>query len=69
MATVSKTTADKLIADDGYYSTDPRVHRIVEYTNAWGGTAYGIEYSHEVGKYHESEYVINPRVYWEVKNS
>ena len=68
MATVSKELADKLAANDGYYKDDPRVYRIVEYTNAWGGTAYGMEHEWEVGKYHESEYVINPRVYWEAKS-
>ncbi len=67
MATVSKEMADKLVAGDGHYSTDPRVQRIVEYTNAWSGTAYGIEYEHEVGKYAPSEYVIDPKVYWEAK--
>lgn len=36
MATVSKDLADKLVAQNGYYADDPRVMRIVEYTNAWG---------------------------------
>src|SRR5882672_4206979 len=67
MATVSKDLADRIVANSGYYKDDPRVYRIVEYTNAFGsGLSYGIEYSGQVGKYHESEYVINPRVYWEV---
>ena len=65
MSTVSKELADALVHNNGYYADDDQVMRIVEYTNAWNGTAYGIEYAHEVGKYHESEYVINPRVYWE----
>jgi len=69
MATVSKELADKLVASDGYYKDDPRVYRIVEYTNAFGsGLSYGIEYSGEQGKYTASEYVINPKVYWEAKS-
>lgn len=66
MATVSKELADKLVANDGYYADDQRVMRIVEYTNAFGSSlSYGIEYSGQFGKYSPSEYVINPRVYWE----
>lgn len=67
MATVSKDLADKIVAKDGYYSDDPRVLRIVQYTNAWGGTAYGIEYPGQEGKYAQSEYVNDPKVYWEAK--
>lgn len=67
MATVSKKLADELVAGDGYYSDDLRVIRIVQYTNAWGGEAYGIEYPGQFGKYSPSEYVINPKVYWEAK--
>lgn len=65
MATVNKRLADELKDNDGYYSDDPRVMRIVEYTNMAGHLAYGIEYGHEVGKYAESEFVIKPSVYWE----
>lgn len=65
MATVSKDLADKIAANDGYYSDDPRVHRIVEYTNMGGKQAYGLEYEHQVGKYAESVYVRSPKVYWE----
>lgn len=67
MATVGKDTADGIIASDGYYADDPRVMRIVEYTNMAGKQAYGIEYGHEIGKYEASEFVRNPRVYWEAK--
>lgn len=68
MATVSKDLADKLVAKNGYYADDPRVMRIVEYTNAFGsGQSYGIEYAKDLGKYSASEYVINPKVYWEAK--
>ena len=65
MATVSKDLADKIKAENGYYSDDPRVHRIVEYDNQWGGVGYGIEYGHEIGRYAESDFVRNPRVYWQ----
>jgi len=67
MATISKKLADELVAGDGYYSDDPRAVRIVQYTNAWGGEAYGIEYPGQLGKYAQSEYVIDPKVYWEAK--
>ena len=66
MATVNKTLADKLKANNGYYSDDTRVIRVVEYDNAWGGVAYGLEYEGQLGRYAASEYVRNPRVYFEV---
>jgi hypothetical protein len=65
MATVDKAMANVIAAKQGYYADDPRVHRIIEYTNAWGGTSYGIEYAHEIGRYAESEFVRSPSVYWE----
>lgn len=65
MATVSKHRADKLIALDGYYADNPRVLRIVEYDNAWGGVGYGLEYAYNLGRYSPSEFVRNPRIYWE----
>ena len=64
MATVSKDLADRIVANDGYYKDDPRVYRIVEYTNAWGKLAYGIEYERDLGKYSPSEYINSPQVYW-----
>lgn len=65
MATVDKSLADILVAQDGYYCDDPRVVKIVEYTNFNGGTSYGLVYpSDDPDRYHESEYVINPRLYW-----
>lgn len=67
MATVSKQLADELKANDGYYSDDPRVMRIVEYTNAWGAQAFGLEYERDIGKYSESEYVQAPKVYWQAE--
>lgn len=68
MATVSKDLADKIAANDGYYSDDPRVLRIIEYENAFDSRkAYGIEYEGQVGKYRPSDFVINPKTYWEAK--
>jgi hypothetical protein len=64
MATVNKDMADRIIANDGYYPDDPRVFRVVEYTDIGGKQAYGIEYEHELGKYCESEYVRDPKVIW-----
>ncbi len=65
MATVSKDIADKIVAGNGHYSDDPLVARIVEYTDMGGKQAYGIEYEHQLGKYAESIYIRNPKVYWE----
>ncbi len=67
MATVRKDTADKIAANDGYYSDDPAVVRIVEYTDMGGKQAYGLEYEGQLGKYAESEWVRNPKVYWSAK--
>lgn len=65
MATVDKPFADKLVAMNGKYADDPQIARIVEYTNAWGKLAYGLEYKHEIGRYAPSQYVNNPKTYWE----
>jgi hypothetical protein len=65
MATVSKDLADRLKDNDGYYSDDPRVVRIVEYDNNWGGKGYGLEYEGQLGKHKASEFIHNPKVYWE----
>lgn len=68
MGTVSKDIADNIIQGK-YVSEDGWPIRIVEYTNAWGELAYGVEHAeHERGKYSPSEYVRNPRVYWERKD-
>lgn len=66
MATVSKSLADKLRANNGYYADDPRVQRIIKYIDACGKEAYGIEYARDIGKYSASEYVNAPEVYWQV---
>lgn len=69
MATVSKNLADILVKGDGYYleTDDPRVVRIIEYTDMGGKQAFGIEYEHQVGKYAESKWVRDPKVYWEAE--
>ena len=67
MGTVTREMAEEIAAANGHYFDDPRVYRIVEYTNASGGTAYGLEYRQDIGRYQASEYVINPRVFWEAK--
>jgi hypothetical protein len=70
MATVGKEIVNKLVANDGHYADDPRVMRIVEYTNMAGHLAYGIEYARELGRYTsepDNPYIGNPRVYWKAK--
>lgn len=64
MATIRKEMADKIIAANGYYEDDPRVMRVVEYTNFAGHLAYGIEYAWEIGRYAPSQYVQSPLVIW-----
>lgn len=63
MGTISKPIADAVIA--GKYNEDqPR--KIVKYTNAWGGEAYGlICKGQSLETYEESNFVQNPEVYWE----
>lgn len=68
MATVSKDLADKIKSADGYYMDDPRVVRIVEYTDMGGKQAYGLEYEHQLGKYAESVYIRNPHVYYQAQD-
>ena len=67
MATVNKKIVDDIIA--GLYEEDGWV-KIVKYQNAWGSEAYGaIALREDQNKYHESEFVINPTVYWERKQN
>jgi hypothetical protein len=67
MGTVSKDIADDIIAGK-YAEEDGWPIRIVEYTNAWGNQAYGVEQNErDRGKYSPSEFVRNPKVYWEYK--
>jgi hypothetical protein len=67
MITVGIKLARQIAEHQGYYSDDPRVMRIVEYTDMGGKQAYGLEYEHQVGKYTPSPYVRNPKVYWQAK--
>lgn len=63
MGTISKKIADDVIA--GLYDDDRPV-KIVKYTDAWGGEAYGLICAHEnPDRYAPSEYVRNPSLYWE----
>ena len=63
MGTISKKIADDVIA--GKYASD-RPKKIVKYTNAWGGEAYGLICAHEsLDRYKASDFVINPETYWE----
>lgn len=65
MATVNKEIADMIIDGDGFYLDDPRVYKIVEYDNAWGGVGYGLIYRDDLDPYIPSPYVRNPRTYWQ----
>ena len=55
-----KPIVDTIISSGGYYANDPQVHSIVEYTNMWGGTCYGVNYGPH-NAYEESQFVINPK--------
>lgn len=61
----SKELVDELIANDGYYSTDPRAHQISQYTNDWGGTTYHLAYSKDdvIGLY-TSPFCHDIKVLW-----
>lgn len=77
MTTVSKDFADNIARHQGWYNGDsdnslgdnPRVARIVEYINAWGGTAYGLVFEGCPDKYTPSAYVRCPRVYWQLREA
>jgi hypothetical protein len=70
MSTIdSKGIIDEIIRKNGYYLGDPQVAMIVEYTNAYGGTTYGVTWSNEAKARQlryliETEYVRNPRIIW-----
>lgn len=78
MSTVHKEFADNIVLNNGFYNgaddqslgDNPRVVKIVEYTNAWGVQAFGLvsEEDHDPGRYEQpTQYVINPSVYWTYK--
>lgn len=62
----SRKMVDQLIAARGRYPGDSmRVVRIIEYTNAWGGTAYGLVYEGMPwDAYQATEFVRNPKELW-----
>lgn len=65
MGAISKEIADDVIA--GKYAEDNPV-KIVKYTNAWGGEAYGyICKGESLDRYKESDFVINPTTYWQAE--
>jgi hypothetical protein len=59
MATISEESAMDLIARDGYYPGDPRISKVVRYTNHWGKTCYAIVYPFE----HQMRYEQSPACY------
>ena len=71
MATIDdKSMIDKLIEANGYYEDDPRVHRIVEYENAYGVITWGVTWVNNIDKDKyliESIYVRKPRTIWLAK--
>jgi hypothetical protein len=53
---------EKLIAANGRYLDDPPVIKIVEYTNNWGGTCWGvIHQGQDPNMYQPSDYVHDPK--------
>ena len=65
MSTVDKSIANRIIA--GEFPENGAV-KIIEYDNAWGGVGYGVVFKNDnPDKYRETEFVRNPRVYWEAK--
>jgi len=64
-----KKIIDHFIEHNGYYEDDPRVIRIVEYVNNWGGTCWGVVYIQDPPimwfRYDlETDFVHNPKVLW-----
>ena len=67
MATIDdRDIIDQIIA--GKYRDD-RPRQIVEYTNAWGNTTWGVSFKGEdIDRYmRPTHYVRNPRVIWKAK--
>ena len=62
MSTVSKTLADEIVKNDGFYEDDPRVVQIIEYDTYWGGKAYKLMYRDFIPE--ETHYFNSPRIYW-----
>lgn len=63
MATVDKSIADRIVAGE-FPEDDAR--KIVEYDNAFRRVSYGVIFGDDdPDKYAPSEFVRNPRLYWE----
>lgn len=69
MGTVALKQAEILKANNGVFPGDehlPPVVLIVEYSNAFNGApAYGLVYKGMQNPYVPSDYVRNPRVWWQ----
>ena len=75
MATIDyKDIVDTLIENNGVWpdlepgEEEPKAVKIVEYTNAWGKTTWGVVFENEAdpNRYERaSEFVNNPKVIWE----
>lgn len=63
MGTVTQAMADEIVS--GRWSIDNPV-KIVKYKNAFDGSdTFGVVFEGEnLNKYRESEYVIEPELYW-----
>ncbi len=72
MATIdSQSLIQKLIDQDGYFETDPRVYQIVEYVNQYGNKTWGVTWTNEPkdrqNRYLiESQYVRAPKIIWRI---
>jgi len=50
-----------IIANNGAYHDDLPIIKIVVYTNAWGGTAYGcVAKGQDLNTYAPSRFILNP---------
>lgn len=76
MTTDERSFVDRLIAGNGWLPEhpdhhapdNPRCTKIVEYLNAYGGTAYGCVFATDrnQGKYdHETDFIRNPKTIWQ----
>jgi hypothetical protein len=70
MATIdSRHIIDEIIRNNGFYENDPQVYMIVEYTNAYGNTTWGVTWISESKEARErylmqSDFVRAPKVIW-----
>jgi hypothetical protein len=74
--TTDRAFADRLIAGNGWLPeanrnapNNPQCVKIIEYENAWGGTAYGCVFATDRApdRYDlPTEYIRAPRVLWSV---